>query len=206
MTALFNLSAFAQICPSGDMVILCHKNPSVRAISLTGCYNGGLAYLCTSQISTCEIANSVAIQKARWTLPVYEPKAMRFICPGEGRETTAKRLKISADIWKKVAAKAIAEHNRSICPSRDLPVLCHQQSTGVSLIGCYEAGLAYLCTKTISSCSRVNNETISKAPWIHANYNDSKLIFDCPGTQTKRGHKHIILHTDTWNTTIRNAK
>lgn len=195
-----------EVCPiSGKITILCHKNPSVNAISLTGCFNGGLAYLCTSQITSCEAVNENSIQTVQWTMPEYDSKNFKFICPGEGRETMAKQISIDATIWKNTAENAILKNNPNICPKDKLPVLCNQQSNGISLIGCHSAGLSYLCSNQLKSCDQVNDQTLSSSTWTQAQYNDRKLVFECPGMHITNIHKHIIVRTESWEEAVKKA-
>lgn len=204
-TAICLTSTFvhASTCPTeGHITVLCHYG-NHKGISVTGCYNGGLAYLCTFSLKSCADVNNESIQKAHWTPAEYHPSVMRFICAGQGRSAQAEHKDLNASTWSHVAAKA---SRGDVCPHGTLPLTCRPQTSGLSLIGCYQAGLSYLCTSDIKSCRDATNRNVAKASFTHAKYDDVKLVFYCPNGQTKPGKRKVELEDRVWVDAIRKAR
>lgn len=197
----------ADVCPlSGKISVRCYKNPSINAVSLTGCFNGGLAYLCTSQITSCSAVNDQSIQNVQWTLPQYETNKVKFFCPGEKHETLSQFVSLDAGVWKNIAEKALGNQQAKLCPKDKLPLLCTQQSKGVSLIGCHRTGLSYICSNEVTSCDQVNDKLLTSIKWVQARYNEKTMRFECPGVQATNVHKHVVVQTPHWDKAVNEAQ
>lgn len=194
--------AYAGICPEGNINILCHSTDN--GLSLTGCFDKGLAYLCTTDLKSCSDVRAGKASGVNWSVANYNPEKMRFTCPNQGRSHHAEKLTMDSSSWHKLA-KRVVHGGENICPAQSLPVLCHQQQRGVSLIGCSDNGLRYLCTKKIKTCKEVNDASVSKADWIDARYDQANLEFQC-GHGASLGKARRTLSDDSWHRAIDKAR